>query len=214
MPKSASPVSSAKSILETLAERRRVAALRADEVAKTRKAIAFGAHTGSETARRQLDDFNQQLVMARAEIESLDEAVAEAVARVVKAERHEAQAAERAHAAAVLRDAAEAEKLARAADEAGRQFRASLIALDETLDRLGRSGFRGVVGAGMRIAIAKATHSLLVGLRHVGLEVSPIRPSERRSYAETTATAIASARGAAQRVLDDAADEKADGVAA
>jgi hypothetical protein len=205
------PVAPAKATAAALEDKIRAEEARLADLSERRKRIAFDAHAeGNLLAQRQLAELNQQLSSAQHQRDSLIEALAEAQRRIERAEADVRNAVALKMARAVLRDAANAEKLAKEADEAGRRFRESLIELERAMDAISKSGYRGVAPSrGMQLALTRAVQGLLVGLKQVGLDLPALPPSQRRGLSETVSVSIASARGAAQCILNGASNSDA-----
>lgn len=196
-------VEAAKNMVETLQTRRRGCTTTLDGLALDRKKISFDAHSGNVHARKRLAEITQEILATEQDARSLDDAIEEAERRVKDAEDEVTNATERTKARKVLRDADEAEKLAAEADDAGRKFREALLALEQVMDRVSHAGYHGVAPSrGMQLALSRAVQTLLIGLKHVGIEVPILPPAQRHSISQTVSGAIASARTAAQRILE------------
>jgi hypothetical protein len=90
-----SDVDQAEKTLDTLRAKRDALVAHGIELGETRTQLAFGAHTGDDKARKQLDAINRESALHDSELRSLDAAIAEATKRVAASQAAEAQAADR-----------------------------------------------------------------------------------------------------------------------
>ena len=191
----------AKGTLAALEARKAETEQRIAALAEEREKLSFGALTGDDAQVKELARLNAAAEKAQRDLENTNSAITEARRRLEAAKDDAAKAAERAKAAAILKHAAEIERLAREADEHAAQFRVALTALFDRAHEISISGFRGIAPfRTMQLALGRATLAVLADMR-LGLDVRVLAPGERRSFADTVRTLVASARGTAASVL-------------
>jgi hypothetical protein len=94
-----SDIEQAEHVLNNLHQKRVALDARGVELGDQRLRLSFGAHTGDDKARKELDAINRESALHDAELRSLDCAIAEATARVNRAQAAEARKADQKRAA-------------------------------------------------------------------------------------------------------------------
>jgi hypothetical protein len=175
-----------------------IATQKLNELDRPRADLAFGAHTGDNTAKLELDALNRKRAALALDIDSLATALAEAERRVAAARREVELEAERERARQVraIADAmtARGDRIA----EAAHTLRDEIRRLDDDLERMRRLG--APVANGRLVALAM-TRAILPLLREAGLEVELIPPGHRHDTKELIAGYVGAAAAWADKVL-------------
>jgi hypothetical protein len=102
-----SDIEQADHVLSNLRQKREALVAHGVELGEKRTQFAFGAHTGDQAAKKQLDAINREAALHDSELRSLDAAISEAAERVKRAQAAEAQKVARERAAEARKLAAE-----------------------------------------------------------------------------------------------------------
>jgi predicted translin family RNA/ssDNA-binding protein len=134
-------VAQAEKTLNTLRDKREMLVACGVELGEERTRLAFAAHAGDDPkARARLDEINREAALHDSELRSLDAAIAEAAVRVERAQRAEAQAADKASALALRKTVNEIGECMHYADTHLDKAIVALNAVHTALDQIHASG--------------------------------------------------------------------------
>jgi hypothetical protein len=146
-----------------------------------RETLAFDAHCGNATARRKLDNLNQQLSKLRLDEESLQSAIATAHLRVSEAEQALRQAQSAANASAAQALCPLLLEHGVAADAAVAELTEALDGIRDTIRQLRQLGVHAVNERSMALALKQALENALIV---EGLDVPLHPPHQRRGFGQ------------------------------
>ncbi len=185
----ATAIETAERVLAELVAKRDTLAGRMAELSAERQRIAFVALAGGDAkARKHLDQLNTEGATLAGEAESIEAAIAEAIARVAAAQNAEALAADREQAAALRAALGDVADCARKIDGAFETIVAESQRYDDLVGlivhKLGGSRVLGGNAPNVARIFALRALETMLGKTPWRREFRPVPPLERRSFSD------------------------------
>jgi hypothetical protein len=174
----------AETTVQSLEDKRRALIQTATELAEERQRVSFAAHTGDAKARARLTEINNATANHASEVQSIEDAIREATARVHIAKTAEALAADRAAASKLAAELERFVELGELLDEALADVVSASSEMDEVLARINSLGCPSPNASQMRVLGTLALKTAVMNIGWTAREWEFLAPSSRKTFQE------------------------------